>query len=114
MVMSLEDKVQELIDVMEELIEVIRGEASEWDNTPVVTSRHGVLDEPEEPEEETPPAEPQPLHPTYAGASQRVVELIALAKEMGYPHLYNDGQLVVDNRVLDEYNRRALGDTIGP
>ncbi len=31
---------------------------------------------------------------------------------MGYDYLYHEGRLVVDNRVMDEFNRRNLPDDI--
>jgi len=47
------------------------------------------------------------------GTSSHTIELIKLAKEMGYEYIQNGDQLVVDNRVLDEYNRRNLKDNLG-
>ena len=58
------------------------------------------------------PSPPEPEEPVELaiGENTQVLELIALAKELGYDYLYHEGQLVVDNRVMDEYNRRTLGD----
>jgi len=47
--------------------------------------------------------------PSVQGADTREIDLIALSKEMGFQYLQHNGTLTVDNRVLDEYNRRSLG-----
>lgn len=47
------------------------------------------------------------------GANPKVIQLINLAKKMGETYIYQDGRLVVDNRVLDEFNRRALPNRLG-
>lgn len=58
--------------------------------------------------EETESAIPMPEDIVVVAANHREIELVKLSKEMGLPHLLNDGKLIVDNRVLDEFNRRNL------
>jgi hypothetical protein len=68
-------------------------------------------DDPKESPEGPPSAMQTPTNPQTEevepeGADEKVIQLIQLSKEMGYPHLYNNDQLVVDNRVLEEFRRR--------
>lgn len=43
---------------------------------------------------------------------EKVDELIALSQEMGYPYQQLGDKLLMDNRVLNEFNRRVLGDEV--
>ena len=48
-----------------------------------------------------------------SSTNQKTIELIELSKRMGVPYLLNDdGKLIVDNGVLNEYNRIHLGDGV--
>ncbi len=46
--------------------------------------------------------------------TEHVIALIDLSRELGYPYLHEGDKLVVDNRVLDEWNRRNLPTTLEP
>lgn len=59
-------------------------------------------------ESEPPPSE------TIEGMNEKTLALIALSDELGYRYLFHEGALAVDNRVLDEFNRRSLPDTLEP
>ena len=63
-----------------------------------------------------PVQEPQELPPSEAieGMNEKTLALIALSDELGYKYLLHEGALAVDNRVLDEFNRRSLPDTLEP
>ena len=64
---------------------------------------------PRKPEtQEPPPSE------TIEGMNEKTLALIALSDELGYRYLFHEGALAVDNRVLDEFNRRSLPDTLEP
>ncbi len=65
-------------------------EHPDWSNLPLVDHT--------EPETEIVPA------------NSRTIELMDLSKEMGFEYLLEGDQLAVDNRVIDEYHRRKLGD----
>ncbi len=112
--MSLEEAIEDLTREIRNLGEHIRrgerlvtftdtAEGQAWGLGPEI----GL--EPSPPEtDELPPFEPA------EGANKQVMELIALAKELGYDYLYHEEQLVVDNRVMDEFNRRNLSDNLDP
>lgn len=71
-------------------------------------------DEGETPAAEAPPEPEEPNIKAVVGEDSHVLELIDLAKELGYEYLYHEGNLAVDNRVLDEYNRRNLETNLEP
>ncbi len=133
--MSLEERIDDLIQAIEELtaaiivegvtdIKVSSFDVATIDDIPGVVTYRGNEQEAvdfvatafEAAEVETPVAvnkvEEHEPETEIVPANQRTIELIALSKELGFEYLLEGDQLAVDNRVLDEYNRRELGDGV--
>jgi len=118
--MSLEDKIDQLIEVIEDLTAVmVLATEEEVDASDVEYSTVTVDDDTmvgiisSRSPSEHPDWPNQPLaddEPVITPANQRTIELISLSKEMGFEYLLEGEHLAVDNRVIDEYNRRKLGD----
>lgn len=116
--MSLETAIRDLIEVVQvltRLLELQQGiEAGELKmhsaDREAVEAGEDVawFDSPVQEPQEPPPSE------TIEGMNEKTLALIALSDELGYKYLLHEGALAVDNRVLDEFNRRSLPDTLEP
>lgn len=73
---------------------------------------YGLIPKIEDSVDEEPPMDSIPMESDpelkVQGVNPKEMDLINLSKELGYPFLRNEDRLIVDNRVLDEYNRRSL------
>lgn len=118
--MSLEEQIHSLTITIEKLHDLIltvleeRDDPFSDDASSVEAAlgreiEEGDLDEIAESYEESPMKPDLVKEPTIISANEKTLALIALSKEMGIDYLYHNDQLAVDNRVLDEYNRRNLG-----
>ena len=120
--MSLEDKFDQLINVLEELIvRVDKGmffeyEKDEDNHTPeqpgerLIQAGEGRYADEREPEIPKARVVSSRSTPEVISVNQREMDLIDISKSLGIPYLQQGDKLIVDNRVLDEYNRRELGD----
>lgn len=103
--MSLEESISDLTGAVEELTLAIRYsqgiEAGEVEKYGVAPAEVAPVEEDELPEKAIFPV------------SDKTLDLIALSRELGFDYIQHEDTLVVDNRVLDEYNRRNLGDNLG-
>ena len=115
--MSLEEELRDLTEAVQgltRLLELQQGiEAGElMMNGPGTPDESGMEFEVEAGivggESEPPPSK------TIEGMNEKTLALINLSNELGYKYLLHDGALAVDNRVLDEFNRRSLPDTLEP